>query len=146
MKNIYTNLGPPLEPKQVTVVLYKCCCILMHSSKGDCVVKVAIHRKFIQTCFDYLRESYSELSGLKQELDAEDQSIATVHTTRMVRCLKLLREYIAECDAAHEDERAILPHGKLVHVEWWHNEFVHVQTLIVLVLFGVYQLCVNLCV
>lgn len=33
---------------------------------------------------------------------------------KTVRCLTVLKEYVAECDDDHAEERAILPHGRFV--------------------------------
>ena len=33
---------------------------------------------------------------------------------RTVRCLTVLKEFVAECDDEHAEERAILPHGRYV--------------------------------
>ena len=38
----------------------------------------------------------------------------TVQVNKLVRCLKLLLEYIIECDNEHMEERGIPPHGKYV--------------------------------
>ena len=37
-----------------------------------------------------------------------------VQVNKLVRCLKLLLEYIIECDNEHMEERGIPPHGKYV--------------------------------
>lgn len=33
---------------------------------------------------------------------------------KTVRCLTVLKEFVAECDDEHAEERAILPHGRYV--------------------------------
>lgn len=33
---------------------------------------------------------------------------------KTVRCLTVLKEYVAECDDEYAEERAILPHGRCV--------------------------------
>ncbi|XP_065840930.1 ubiquitin carboxyl-terminal hydrolase 9X-like [Oscarella lobularis] len=83
MKDAYTHLSPTLLTRQV-----------------------AIHIDFIGKCFQHLELSFEVL---KVRLEAPERH---VHVTQMVRCLTLLREYIAQCDGAHKGERTLLPHGK----------------------------------
>ncbi|XP_065841242.1 ubiquitin carboxyl-terminal hydrolase 9X-like isoform X2 [Oscarella lobularis] len=83
MKDVHTHLSPTLLTRQV-----------------------AIHVDFIGKCFEHLETSFEVL---KVRLEAPERH---VHVTQMVRCLTLLREYIAQCDDAHKGERTFLPHGK----------------------------------
>ncbi|XP_064639618.1 probable ubiquitin carboxyl-terminal hydrolase FAF-X isoform X3 [Lineus longissimus] len=84
LKDIYTNLGPRLQSNQVH-----------------------IHQDFIQSCVDRLKASYDTISVLEKDKD----SVNRVHqeTSRMIRVMTVLREYVAECDDAYGEERAILP-------------------------------------
>ena len=37
-----------------------------------------------------------------------------IQVNKLVRCLKLMIEYVVECDEEYMEERAIPPHGKYV--------------------------------
>lgn len=94
LKDIYTNLGPRLQQNQVE-----------------------IHDDFIQSCVDRLKALYDTVSVLEKDKDSTNRVMQ--ETTRMVRVLTVLREYVAECDEAYTEERSILPlsracRGKLV--------------------------------
>ncbi|XP_043240414.1 probable ubiquitin carboxyl-terminal hydrolase FAF-X isoform X2 [Amphibalanus amphitrite] len=94
LREVYTNLGPQLQTQQKN-----------------------IHADFIANCMDRLRASYDTLLLLERERDSSPafQRVATV----LCRVLKVLREYIVECDKEYGDERVFLPlfrayHGKHV--------------------------------
>lgn len=84
LKDIYTNLGPRLQQNQVE-----------------------IHDDFIQSCVDRLRALYDTVCVLEKDKDSTNRVMQ--ETTRMVRVLTVLREYVAECDEAYTEERSILP-------------------------------------
>jgi ubiquitin carboxyl-terminal hydrolase 9/24 len=71
------------------------------------MLQVHIHQDFIQSCVDRLKASYDTISVLEKDKD----SVNRVHqeTSRMIRVMTVLREYVAECDDAYGEERAILP-------------------------------------
>ena len=83
LKDTYTNLGPNLQANQV-----------------------GIHEDFLQLCMDYLRASYDTISMLETEVDGDDRNR---EAQRMVRVLRALREYVAECDYAYGEDRTIIP-------------------------------------
>lgn len=116
LKDIYTNLGPQLLPEQM-----------------------AIHKNFIDECYERLRASHDSLKVLAATSDtvlsvnrpggaAGDGSSScgsacpvsgsmATEETRMVRVLTVLREYVSECDDAYAEERLLQPlhrasHGK----------------------------------
>ncbi|VDH98041.1 ubiquitin carboxyl-terminal hydrolase 9/24 [Mytilus galloprovincialis] len=94
LKDIFTNLGPRLQQNQVD-----------------------IHDDFIQSCVDRLKALYDTVSVLEKDKDSTNRVMQ--ETSRMVRVLTVLKEYVAECDEAYTDERSILPlsracRGKLV--------------------------------
>lgn len=87
LKDIYTNLGPRLQSSQVE-----------------------IHEDFLQLCMDRLKAAYDTISALDQDND----SLNRIHqeAARMIRVVTVLKEYVAECDDAYGEERAILPLGR----------------------------------
>ena len=89
LKEIYTNLGPRLQSNQVD-----------------------IHEDFLQYCMDRLKAAYDTVSALEKDKDSLNR--IQQEAGRMVRVMTVLREYVAECDDAYGEERAILPLGRLV--------------------------------
>lgn len=87
LKDIFTNLGPRLQQNQVD-----------------------IHDDFIQSCVDRLKALYDTVSVLEKDKDNRVMQ----ETSRMVRVLTVLKEYVAECDEAYSDERSILPLSRFV--------------------------------
>ncbi|KAH9509417.1 putative ubiquitin carboxyl-terminal hydrolase FAF-X [Bulinus truncatus] len=86
LKDIFTNLGPRLQQKQV-----------------------AIHEDLITSCVDRLKAAYDTVSVLGQDTDTASKERVLQETARMVRVLTVLKEYLAECDEAYREERTILP-------------------------------------
>ncbi|CAC5422076.1 Probable ubiquitin carboxyl-terminal hydrolase FAF-X [Mytilus coruscus] len=84
LKDIFTNLGPRLQQNQVD-----------------------IHDGLIQSCVDRLKALYDTVSVLEKDKDSTNRVMQ--ETSRMVRVLTVLKEYVAECDEAYTDERSILP-------------------------------------
>ena len=82
LKDCFTNLGPRLQTSQVD-----------------------IHDDFISSCFDRLRASYDTITLLEQEKDIKFGQEAT----KLCRVLKVLYEYVQECDADFCDERTLVP-------------------------------------
>jgi ubiquitin carboxyl-terminal hydrolase 9/24 len=68
---------------------------------------VEIHEDFIQSCVDRLKALYDTVSVLEKDKDATARVLQ--ETIRMVRVLNVLKEYVAECDEAYNEERCILP-------------------------------------
>ncbi|XP_013401949.1 probable ubiquitin carboxyl-terminal hydrolase FAF-X isoform X1 [Lingula anatina] len=83
MREVYTNLGPHLQSSQL-----------------------AIHEDFLSICRDRMKAMYDTVTALQKDKDSlkVDQE-----STRIIRVMTLLREYIQECDDTHGEERAILP-------------------------------------
>lgn len=84
LKETYTNLGPRLQANQI-----------------------AIHEDFVQSCMDRLKAAFDTISILERDKDSINR--LRQETTRMVRVLKVLREYVGQCDGDYGEERAILP-------------------------------------
>lgn len=61
---------------------------------------------------DVLQKEASE----KQTKNSSSKGTIREAALRIVRCLTVLKEYIAECDDDHGEERVILPHGRLENV------------------------------
>lgn len=89
LKETYTNLGPRLQNRQLL-----------------------IHEDFIQSCTDRLKAAYDTISVLERDKDSVNR--VRQETTRMVRVLKVLYEYICECDNAYGEERTFLPMARFV--------------------------------
>ncbi|XP_037075311.1 probable ubiquitin carboxyl-terminal hydrolase FAF-X, partial [Pollicipes pollicipes] len=83
LRETYTNLGPQLQTQQKS-----------------------IHADFISNCMDRLRASHDTMSVLERDCDSPAR--LRVATT-LCRVLKVLREYIVECDKEYGDERVCLP-------------------------------------
>jgi ubiquitin carboxyl-terminal hydrolase 9/24 len=82
LKETFTNLGPRLQTNQVD-----------------------IHEDFISSCIDRLKASYDTITLLEQDKDVKFKQ----ETTRLCRVLKVLHEYVQECDADFCDERTFVP-------------------------------------
>ncbi|GFU01705.1 probable ubiquitin carboxyl-terminal hydrolase FAF-X [Nephila pilipes] len=84
LKETYTNLGPQLQTSQME-----------------------IHEDFVQSCMDRLRAAFDTITVLERDKDSVNR--LRQETTRMVRILKVLREYVGQCDGDYGEERSILP-------------------------------------
>lgn len=84
LKETYTNLGPRLQANQMD-----------------------IHEDFVQSCMDRLKAAFDTISILERDKDSVNR--LRQETTRMVRVLKVLREYVGQCDGDYGEERSILP-------------------------------------
>ncbi|KAG8178428.1 hypothetical protein JTE90_019137 [Oedothorax gibbosus] len=84
LKETYTNLGPRLQASQME-----------------------IHEDFVQSCVDRLRAAFDTITILERDKDSVNR--LRQETTRMVRVLKVLREYVGQCDGDFGEERTILP-------------------------------------
>ena len=83
-------------------------------------LQVDIHDKFIMNCTSQIRQSADLLSlsgtenGTIENKSETPQGKLQEEAKKTVRCLTVLKEYVAECDDDHAEERAILPHGRFV--------------------------------
>ena len=68
----------------------------------------------MQYCMDRLKASYDTISILEKDSEKDKDSMNRVQQEagRMIRVMTVMREYIAECDDAYGEERAILPLGR----------------------------------
>lgn len=66
-----------------------------------------IHEDFVQSCMDRLKAAFDTISVLERDKDSVNR--VRQETTRMVRVLKVLREYVGQCDGDYGEERSILP-------------------------------------
>ncbi len=76
--------------------------------------QVEIHEDFLQYCMDRLKASYDTISILEKDKDSVNRMHQEAH--RMIRVMTVMREYVAECDDAYGEERAILPLGRSVQI------------------------------
>lgn len=93
LKEVNTNLGPRL-----------------HSSV------LAFHVTYIGECMDRLKAHYDTVSVLskvylegKEEREEQMSNKIKVEAMKMCRVMKVLQEYINECDSAFPVDRRILP-------------------------------------
>ena len=73
-----------------------------------------MHDDLVQLCVDHLRAAYDTISALDK--DQENMDRIYQEANRMIRVMTVLEEYVAECDEAYGEERAILPLGRCVSV------------------------------
>ena len=79
-------------------------------------LQVEIYEDFIVDCINRLKAMFDTISAL----DRNNDNMARINqeAQRMIRVLTILRVYIADCDEAYSDERAILPlyrHGVMIN-------------------------------
>lgn len=92
LKEVNTNLGPRL---QLSVL--------------------AFHETYIAECMDRLRAHYDTVTVLSDVVDGKEETDEQVsnkiknEALKMCRVMKVLQEYINECDTAFPGERKILP-------------------------------------
>ncbi|XP_064082430.1 probable ubiquitin carboxyl-terminal hydrolase FAF-X isoform X2 [Macrobrachium nipponense] len=87
LRETFTNLGPRLQANQVI-----------------------IHDDFLSNCMSRLKAMYDTVSVLDRDKDSVNR--VRQETTRMCRVLKVLHEYVSECDGDFGDDRTILPLGR----------------------------------
>lgn len=73
-----------------------------------------IYEDFIIDCINRLKAMFDTISAL----DRNNDNMARIaqEAQRMIRVLTILRVYIADCDEAYSDERAIFPLYRHVNV------------------------------
>lgn len=90
LKETFTNLGPRLLGSQVE-----------------------IHEDFISSCKDRLKAAYDTISILAGDNDSkgdeEAENKLAQEMTRLCRVLKVLHEYVLECDSDYNEERSFVP-------------------------------------
>ncbi|XP_046818690.1 probable ubiquitin carboxyl-terminal hydrolase FAF-X isoform X1 [Vespa crabro] len=93
LKEVNTNLGPRLQSSALE-----------------------FHDDYIAECMDRLKTHYDTVSALskvylgkKEERDEQMSNKIKVEAIKMCRVMKVLQEYINECDTAFPEERKILP-------------------------------------
>jgi ubiquitin carboxyl-terminal hydrolase 9/24 len=84
LRTICTALGPNLLPQQREV-----------------------HDDFLSSCCDRLKTSYDTILVLEKDKDSTNRVRQEV--TRACRVLRVLFEYIVECDSEYGEERAFIP-------------------------------------
>ncbi len=68
-------------------------------------LKTSIHEDFIQQCDFHLEADFDTLMAIKDDVSESRIDLAN----RMMRVLRVLREYLAECDERFVGERRSLP-------------------------------------
>ena len=84
LKETFTNLGPKLQVQQSM-----------------------IHEDFTAHCMDILKSTFDTITIVQNH--QKDQKKIQDLTLKMVRTLKVLEEYISECDYYYLEERTMLP-------------------------------------
>ena len=72
-----------------------------------CSLQVDIHEDFISSCMDRLKASYDTVTVLEKDKDSTAK--LNQELTRLCRVLKVLHEYVMECDADFIEERTMIP-------------------------------------
>lgn len=93
LKEVNTNLGPRLQSSVL-----------------------AFHETYIAECMDRLKAHYDTVTVLskvyldgKEEREEQMTNKIKMEAIKMCRVMKVLQEYINECDTAFPGERKILP-------------------------------------
>lgn len=84
LKETYTSLGPRLRARQTD-----------------------IHREMISSCMDRLRACFDNISVL--DYSSEDGAVRRQQATTMFRVLRVLYEYIVQCEREFDEERVLVP-------------------------------------
>ena len=72
--------------------------------------QVEIHEDFIGSCIDRLKASFDTVSVLQTESGAaRDQGRIQTALQRLCRVVRVLHEYVSECDGDFQEERTLLP-------------------------------------
>lgn len=88
LKEVNTNLGPRLQSSVV-----------------------AFHETYISECLDRLKVHYDAVCIMRKVTldEKEDKDVIKSEAMKMCRVMKVLQEYLNECDMAFPGERKILP-------------------------------------
>ncbi|XP_022160014.1 probable ubiquitin carboxyl-terminal hydrolase FAF-X [Myzus persicae] len=87
LKEVNTNLAPRLQANPLE-----------------------FHQTFVAECLERLRAHYDTVSILSKPLMNNDDVIErNVEITKMIRVMKVLYEYLGECDASFNGDRCLLP-------------------------------------
>lgn len=66
-----------------------------------------VHEDFLSSCADRLKAFYDTILVLEKDKDSTNRVRQEV--TRACRVLRVLFEYVVECDAEYGEERAFIP-------------------------------------
>jgi len=87
LKEVNTNLAPRLQANPLE-----------------------FHQTFVAECLERLRAHYDTVSILSKPLMNNDDVIErNIEITKMIRVMKVLYEYLGECDASFNGDRSLLP-------------------------------------
>jgi len=68
------------------------------------------HQTFVAECLERLRAHFDTVSILsKASMDKDDIIERNIEITKMIRVIKVLYEYLGECDASFNGDRSLLP-------------------------------------
>jgi len=104
-----------------------------------CNLQVEIYEDFIVDCINRLKAMFDTISALDRNND--NMTRINQEAQRMIRILTILRVYIADCDEAYSDERAILPlYRHVVMMNSLFSEFIDTSALYIEV-----PMCLEVC-
>jgi len=87
LKEVNTNLAPRLQANPLE-----------------------FHQTFVAECLERLRAHFDTVSILSKPSMTEDDVIErNIEDTKMIRVMKVLYEYLGECDASFSGDRSLLP-------------------------------------
>ncbi|VVC40180.1 Hypothetical protein CINCED_3A020619 [Cinara cedri] len=87
LKEVNTNLAPKLQANPLE-----------------------FHQTFVAECLERLRAHFDTVSILsKVSMDKDDVIERNIEVTKMIRVMKVLYEYLGECDASFNGDRSLLP-------------------------------------
>lgn len=87
LKEVNTNLAPKLQSNPLE-----------------------FHQTFVAECLERLRAHFDTVSILsKVTMDKDGVVERNIEVTKMIRVMKVLYEYLGECDASFNGDRSLLP-------------------------------------
>lgn len=87
LKEVNTNLAPRLQANPLE-----------------------FHQTFVAECLERLRAHFDTVSILsKASMNKDDVIERNIEVTKMIRVMKVLYEYLGECDASFNGDRSLLP-------------------------------------
>lgn len=74
------------------------------------------HQTFVAECLERLRAHFDTVSILsKASMNKDDVIERNIEVTKMIRVMKVLYEYLGECDASFNGDRSLLPLHRYVY-------------------------------
>jgi ubiquitin carboxyl-terminal hydrolase 9/24 len=94
LKEVNTNLAPRLQANPLE-----------------------FHQTFVAECLERLRAHFDTVSILsKVSMTKDDVIERNIEVTKMIRVMKVLYEYLGECDASFNGDRSLLPLHRYIYI------------------------------